>query len=160
MHFFKLNSQTLNITLNIVLRETNTVQSVGSLSNRIFIDVNTLMNTRLNYSTQELDGGYIEFLGFSRIDGIPMFRSTYDIYPFLHYLGYTENQIEKIHMLEDYRDRLFPPQAPKAFEISVKGEVLIDGKVELNPLKIGRFILQQAEKKQSYNDVKNFFSID
>lgn len=48
-------------------------------------------------------------------------------------------------------------------EITEKGEVLIDGKLELNPTKIGKMILKALEKyreKESLNDPKEFFNKD
>jgi hypothetical protein len=75
---FKLNATnltTINAQLNLGLTSATTpiTQTQGGLSNgRMFVDIST---GTMSYTEPTTKTNMVEFLGFSRIDGYPMFRA-------------------------------------------------------------------------------------
>jgi len=64
----------LKTALTAGLTAAGRVETVGGLSERIWISIGGSLTT-IDPDTLASKAGYLEFLGFSRIDGLPMFRS-------------------------------------------------------------------------------------
>ena len=78
---FKINADNLT-AINAALRSqmagftTPITETVGGLSGRSWLDFNSGIGTSVLTQTEASDkNGVLEFLGFSRIDGFPMFRA-------------------------------------------------------------------------------------
>ena len=74
----------LKTFLNDILKQNATKETVGGLNKRIFLNLNGTANTAtgtnlsdviLSFVGADNYEGVVEFLGYSRIDGFPMFRS-------------------------------------------------------------------------------------
>jgi len=74
----------LKDALNLHLTTESIQERIGGLDNRTFVGLGTVTYNDLKAFTGSVSddkAGYLEFLGYSRIDGYPMFRTFRQIYP-------------------------------------------------------------------------------
>jgi len=87
---FKVGSSTttditaLKVALNEQLRVNSITERIGGLDTRTFVGVGSKTLTdfaEMTGAAGDTKTGWLEFLGFSRVDGFPMFRSFRQVYP-------------------------------------------------------------------------------